>query len=142
MKTLTPIEAHEKIVAAGKINTPETRVVKAIETGEWVRQGDIMVVRIPTITKGWHTTTERQLAPGTTQGSRHVAVGKVTVFRSPDARPIERCPDGRIRLLGPQITAPGRLIIEHPEHAHMDLPPGDYQVSFQTDIRTQNAVRD
>ena len=45
--------------------------------GDVVRQGDLYLVAIEALPKGT-ATRERQLVPGTTQGSRHVVEGNVT----------------------------------------------------------------
>lgn len=140
--TLSPLQAHERIVAVGVTASPDTRVIATMAVGEWCRQGDVMLIRINDLSADWLPTDDMQLAPGTTQGSRHIVTSRCRIRRSPEARPIVRLRDGRVRLLGPQIQSAERLVVSHPEHAHMDLPPGCYQVSYQTDIRTQEAVRD
>ncbi len=140
-KAITVIEAHERIAEAARTADHETRHVAAIAVGEHVRQGDLYITRIDKAGKDWRPTTDRQLAPGVSNGSRHVAAGKVEVRISPDSNPVDR--SGRIaRLLGPQVIAHERFTIEHPEHAHMDLPAGTYQTTYQLDFARQQAVRD
>lgn len=111
----------------------ETRFVRSMETGEHVRQGDVYVVRIDTRPRGMTETQDRQLAPGTTQGSRHVAEGDLTVYRRTDTREV---------AIGPVVIARKEWRLAHPEHAHMVLPAGDYQIRFQVDERTKRAVQD
>lgn len=139
--TITPIAAHEAIAKAAATPNTAVRHVKAIAIGEHCRQGDIYVERIKAATKGWKPSKNRQLAPGTSQGSRHVVAGDVALTVSGEARPVARA--GNVaRLLGPQIVAKGRFKVEHPEHAHLSLPAGTYQVSYQMDWSSQRAVRD
>lgn len=137
----TVIEAHEAITQSAKTADHETRIIDSITVGEHVRQGDLYLERIAKADTRWRSTTNRQLAPGVSTGSRHVAEGAVAVSVSPEANPIDR--SGRVpRLLGPQISAKEAFTVTHPEHAHMRLPPGDYQVLYQLDYQRQRAVRD
>lgn len=141
MQTMTPIQAHEEIAKAAQSPLVDHRVITDIKVGEFARQGDVYVERIAATTKGWNATTNRQLAPGTSPGSRHVVTKGPTLFVSPTANPQDRTRGG-VRLLGPQIHADKAFTIEHPEHAHLCLPPGDFQVSYQLDFNQQRAVRD
>lgn len=135
--TMSPIQAHEQIAAAARAPLTETRTVTNIKIGEFVRQGDVYLERIESITKDWKKTTVRQLAPGTSPGSRHIVTKGPTVFVSP-----EMVPRVNNRLLGPQIEAKTSFTVEHPEHAHITLPAGCWQASFQLDWQQQQAVRD
>jgi len=120
----------EKIAAKAK---QTTRVVRKIEAGQFVRQGDVYAVRIKAIPSGLKETQERQLAPGNTQGSRHVLAGQVKVW----AR------DNGDSLTGPVFEVLGKsATLTHPEHAHIDLPTGCYEVRFQEDLSTKRAVAD
>lgn len=142
MSTMTPIEAHEKIAHfANNHRMPEVRMVKDLAVGEWVRQGDVNILRIEKIGKSWKKNGNRQLAPGTSPGSRHIVTVGPTLFVSLDINPTDRS-RGPVRLLGPQIEAKERFEVEHPEHAHISLPPGNYQVSYQLDFQRQQAVCD
>lgn len=137
----TAIDAHRAIEAAAQQADPEVRRVDRIAVGEYARQGDIYVERIADVDMNWPLGTNRQLAPGTTQGSRHVVAGDVAIRTPPEGQRVRR--DGaNARLLGPQLSSAGRVVITHPEHAHLDLPPGCYQVSYQLDWARQQAVRD
>lgn len=111
----------------------ETRIVKAMGVGEHVRQGDVYVVRIDTLPQGMEKTPTRQLAPGSTQGSRHVAEGDLQVYRRTDTREAG---------IGPVVRALAEWRLAHPEHAHCLLPAGDYQIRLQVDERTKRAVAD
>lgn len=140
-QTITPMQAHERIAASARAPLTETRVVSKIAVGEFVRQGDVYLERIASLTEGWTKTDNRQLAPGTSPGSRHVVGAGPALFVSPEMTPRENV--GRtVRLLGPQIEAKEAFVLEHPEHAHMALPAGCYQSSYQLDFQQQQAVRD
>lgn len=140
-QTLSPIQAHEAIAKAAASPNTARRIVEQIAVGEHCRQGDIYLERIRAREEKWLPTVNRQLAPGTSQGSRHIVEGAVKLFTSPEARPTARSGDA-VRLLGPQIEAPEAFTVAHPEHAHITLPAGIYQVSYQLDWAQQSAVRD
>lgn len=137
----TPAEAHAKIAAAAERPLSDVRHVAKIKVGQFIRQGDIYLTRIAKRAPNWQPTGNRQLAPGTSPGSRHVVGAGPRLFVSPEAIPREV--KGRtVRLLGPQVEADKSFALEHPEHAHFELPAGTYQVSFQLDYAQQSAVRD
>ena len=99
--------------------------VVQIEIGEGVRQGDVYLERIAEVPDG--ATIVRhpspQIAPGTTQGSRHVI------------DPITGMEVYRLRqpglLDGPVIRATQALTITHPEHGWITVPSGVYAVTYQ-----------
>lgn len=142
MSALTVTQAHEAITESAKTADHNMRHVESIAVGEFARQGDCYLLRLDKPITGWRPTDERQLAPGVSNGSRHVAEGAVEIFTSPESNPVERLRDGRSRLLGPQIVAKERFTVTHPEHAHVSLPAGTYQTSYQLDYVRQQAVRD
>lgn len=79
-------------------------------------------------------TTDSQLVPGSTIGSRHVIRaedrGFLTIYApSGDASP----------LVGPTIVATARFVLEHPEHAAHSIPAGVYQVVYQRDHAAEMA---
>lgn len=129
-KTAADWIAEIERAAAG--SDAETRTIHRIKIGQHVRQGDLYVIRIDTPPKKCSVTSERQLAPGSTQGSRHVAEGDVTIYRV----------ESRDVAIGPIVHAPVPWRLAHPEHAHMVLPAGTYQILYQLDERTRQAVRD
>lgn len=111
----------------------ETRYVTAIAVGDHIRQGDVYIVRIADAAHG-EITQDRQIAPGTTLGSRHVVEGAATIYAR---RTTERDP-----AVGPMIVATETWRLTHPEHAHYVMPAGTYQVRYQVDERTRRAVQD
>ena len=118
---------------------PEVRFVDSIQIGQYARQGDLYLLRIDEVPKGLKTTPTRQLAPGSTMGSRHTVGSGVTVYES--AGQVQRNELGYM-LAGPVIESPEHITVEHPEHAHISLPPGIYQVCYQVDVRTMRRVED
>lgn len=130
--TKTATEAHNIVEAAAAKARPETRVIEDMQPGQAIRQGDIYLIRLearpaklPPAAPG------RQLAPGTTRGSRHCVEGPVTLHELPDAG----------RLNGPLVIATERFLVTHPEHAHFSLPPGAYQVRYQRNFAVERIER-
>lgn len=125
MSELTVEQVHQRITDAAKTPVTEIRRITTIAIGEALRQGDIYIIRIDK--KPEHYTTEtpnRQLAPGDSQGSRHIITEGPKVFET-----TERWNTNR--LMGPVIVASDTFTLTHPEHAHFEIPAGTYQVRFQ-----------
>jgi hypothetical protein len=133
-ENVSALDAHNMVQeAANKHATPKVRVVEKIEIDQAVRQGDIYLTRIASIPKDVRTIQDRQLAPGTTQGSRHVVAGDgVTI----SARLNESNP-----LQGPYLKADKAFTVEHPEHGHICLPAGDYSATYQRDFSAEELAR-
>ena len=134
MSTVTEMEKVEQGAAA---NVADVRRIETMQEGQIVRQGDIYIHRVSDKHPAGAKTGNRQLAIGTTQGSRHVIEGDCEVFEGTTA------PDWAPRaLLGPLVRLFKRGTVTHPEHAHIDLPAGSYQITHQMDARTLERVRD
>lgn len=128
---------------------PETRFVESLNLEQYVRQGDIYLIKINELPDGCKPIANRQLAPGTTQGSRHIAGDQSTVYSHPRQGEIEvvrKDIDGATvvgaRCIGPVIVQESFDSVEHPQHAHMSMPPGIYQVFGQVDPNTLKRVQD
>lgn len=110
----------------------DDRDCRGMSPGEWARQGDVYVQRLADGHKPTgKRTTERQAAPGTTQGSRHVIEGKVTIY----------APAGPDPLVGPVVVAREDWWLRHPEHADMQFPPGVFQIRYQRDFAREEVAR-
>lgn len=123
----------------------EVRNTRRIEIGSAVHQGDVYVHRVP---EG-HPRGERlgttQVAVGSGIGSRHCAEGEgVAVYEGKKYPEGFKVPQGLTEnaLLGRVVEAPGPWTLTHPEHAHHNLPPGTYQVTYQADLATMARVVD
>lgn len=146
----TPAVVHDTIIAAGKSPDRDIRFVREIAVGQHVRQGDVYLLRLAKRPTCFATATKnRQLAPGASKGSRHVAEGTaVKLFTAPerDGRPaMAKLPGvkgGDRLLVGACVEAADRFIVSHPEHAHHSLPAGCYAVLFQLDPRSMRRVED
>nr|WP_294560404.1 hypothetical protein [uncultured Rhodopila sp.] len=126
-------EIVSEVIETGKrVARRETQVFPdAASVGDCVRQGDIYLMLLDRVPRGAKKLGQvpRQLAPGTTQGSRHTldSLDGVTAYELDDATEF----DGPILCL-----ACGRTV-EHPEHGNWTLQPGVFAVGYQ---RTQDAV--
>ena len=109
---------------AETMTNDETRV---LDDGTWpvgsvAHQGDLIFVRIAELPVGATPRANRQLADGTTQGSRHVCE-KGDVFDAPAESVVAAvksvCPrsDVQVQYVGPLFrTKRGVAFIDHPEH--------------------------
>jgi hypothetical protein len=132
------LEKHEEISRlAEENNTDEVRIVRHIQVGQAIRQGDLYVTRISDTPETFtQETQDTQLAPGTSKGSRHMVTEtpSLKIFKDPNSD----------ALTGPVIESDEDVTITHPEHADFVLPCGTYQVAYQRDYAYEElrAVRD
>lgn len=101
-----------------------------MSVGDYHRQGDVYIQKIakPKAVDLKEITVRVQIAPGSTQGSRHCISGAtlrhMRMYEKPGANPLE----------GPIIEAFNPVEIEHPEHGAVTIPPGWYAVTFQRQL--------
>lgn len=140
----TIVEAVKSIETAKA--DAEVRVLRRIEIGHGVQQGDVYLWRVEKkhakgkiIGEG-----DVQVALGTGNGARHMAVGKLKVYQGKLlpawVRPMEGVEPSIIT--GPVIVAEESWNLAHPEHAAHVLPAGTWQVTYQFDPRTMQRVMD
>jgi hypothetical protein len=147
---MTAIEAYQAIqeYAAKKAKKEVRAAGLMMQIGQGGRQGDIYIYRVSDDHPRGRRLESRQLALGTTTGSRHMAVGEdVEVYegvKAPDFLKALGVRGRKVKIpLGPLIVVKGdRFSGEHPEHAHYLLGPGTYQVTHQLDARTLQRVQD
>jgi hypothetical protein len=133
MSNPTAAEAQIKIEQAAAEAKSGLREIARIEIGQAIRQGDVYVRCLASLpAERGKETSVRQLAPGTTQGSRHCVEGECKIHGAPEDAD---------RLTGPIIEALGQVVITHPEHAHFALPAGFYQVTYQRDFAQEEIER-
>ena len=151
------IEVLEDIRAAAEaVQSDETQAVGTMSPGDMIRQGDVMIVCLTgTKVKLGNGITDRQLAPGTSQGSRHVLEGGCEIFAAADKSALIRqihkiapatkallSPDRDEPLIGPIVRTKGECEITHPEHGNWRVPGGEtlaivYQRAFSDQVRRQ-----
>jgi hypothetical protein len=136
------IQVHvEAIRANATEHTAETRFARVIDPGQFASQGDVDLVRITDADFEALRAQQVgspdgvfQLAPGTSQGSRH------TVRLSASVQAWSRKDPGIFD--GPLIRATDRFVVEHPEHADWSLPGGCYRIDYQEDRASRLRVLD
>lgn len=139
MQIMDAVKAHAEIARLAKTNAqPEMRRIKKMDIGQVVRQGDIYIHAVSSYHSCGRKLKSRQLAVGQTRGARHVAEPPSTCYAGTTLP--DYC-DART-FLGPFIKSNKRFSITHPEHAHVSLPAGTYQVTHQMDARTLQRVQD
>lgn len=134
------------------VSEPRERIAndapKLIETfgvGDVSHQGDIMIVGIASLPKSARQRSNRQLADGDTQGSRHILVNG-DVY---DAAPHEvaclvmkatGC-DVAVEYIGPIFVSPAAPTendLTHPEHGNQGFPAGTIcAVVFQRNLDSE-----
>lgn len=113
--------------AEGMINNA-TKMFDDFPVGTVSHQGDIIIVSIGFVPAPAEPRTNRQLAEGNTQGSRHV-LERGEVFdanRQSVADAINRATKGKAtvdpKYIGLVFAGPAYL--SHPEHGHQEFPAG------------------
>ncbi len=114
------------IADAERIRNTEAVDLSNMEISDEHRQGDLRIIRLADdfCIKQKRSLrrmekSERQLAPGTTQGSRHEleSIDGITMFKLVDGTAVD----------GPVVHAEQPFSILHPEHGDcVNLPAGDY----------------
>jgi hypothetical protein len=104
----------------------ETQAYGTLAPGDWHAQGDVMFLKLGSLPPDAEPCKARaQLAPGNTRGSRHIIVpadlAKVAFHKAKDAD----------ALTGPILDVKEKVEVTHPDHGHVVLPPGTYQVRYQ-----------
>ncbi len=112
--------------AAESVRNTDPQSVQTMEVGDEWRQGDCRIVRLASdfCQKNARSLApiekpQAQLAPGTTQGSRHElkTMQGVKFFRLKGANALD----------GPVIETTSENAVTHPEHGHVvNMPPGCY----------------
>lgn len=132
MSTCFDSHLQELRSSVEKFNT-EPQKVGSPSLGDVVRQGDIYLVCIDCLPSKGKDSDNRQLAPGNTQGSRHILSGDVKIVSGHKTEYHEA-------LSGPAFQCVGDVTVTHPEHTHVVLPKDTcwqvvYQVAYDEEIR-------
>lgn len=125
------------------------RLLEVFEVGDVSHQGDLSIVRIATLPKSAKPRENRQLAEGSTQGSRHILKRGNVFDASPDevARLIRAATKCEVdtRYCGPVFVsppAPSKNDLTHPEHGNQGFAAGSicavvYQRNLDSEEREQ-----
>lgn len=130
--TMTATKALEVIKSdPEKLDTKKPqRFPEAASPGNFFRQGDLYITVIKSIPGDAVKSAVRlQVADGNTQGSRHCLDAKTGVEMFSKAR--------QTQLDGPMIRLRKERTITHPEHGHVILPPGCYEITYQRNLDSE-----
>jgi hypothetical protein len=132
MNASTQTIVNEVIETAKRVSKRFTqRFPDAASFVDGFRQGDIYLTLLKSVPAKAKLVKKPslQLAPGTTQGSRHILASDdgLTVYAFSDANEFQ----------GPILKLAKECELTHPEHGNFILPPGIYSVTYQ---RTQDAL--
>lgn len=147
--TLTAERAFQEVQSEAEvIKNDETATIGTVSKGDVIRQGDIYLVAIGSLPKTRKQIKERQLAPGTSQGSRHILEGVCNIYQCNAEEVItlicKAVPNADLHaeLMGPVIETKSGCELTHPEHGNRILPDGEvfasvFQRAFAEEIRRQ-----
>jgi len=122
----------EILESAESIKSDTTRKFpEAASIGDTFRQGDIYITLIEKVPQDVIKTKNpsNQIATGDTQGSRHCIdeLNNVIVYHKKNPG----------MLNGPVILVNSPIIITHPEHGHVSLPCGTYEITYQKNLDSE-----
>lgn len=134
MKTMT-VAVNELRKSLERFDAAKTERIGSPSLGDVVRQGDLYLVCVKNMDgKKGVKENNKQLAPGTTQGSRHIAVGEMNYLDQGNYEDFPKV------LCGPRFGCKTDVELQHPEHGNKILPKGTtwqvvYQKAFAEEIR-------
>ena len=126
---MTATEIFNQIKVHGQSSadaTTKTILPEILFPGKYVAQGDINIWPLESLPESVQPAQpERQLAPGTTRGSRHCICEKsmhyVEFYKLPHPNPLQ----------GPILVFNDYVTIEHPEHGNQIWPPSVVAITYQ-----------
>lgn len=143
----------ESRVDSERIVNDDSKFLASFGVGDVSHQGDLIIVGIEKLPVGAKVRKSRQLADGTTQGSRHVLErGEVYDCDAGEVAKAIKYATGCIvdaKYIGPVFVSPGNPTADdltHPEHGNQGFPAGQvcavvYQRNLDAEEREQR-VRD
>lgn len=119
----------EILESAEKIKSDEIRSFpEAASIGDTFRQGDIYITLIQKVPQDviHSKNPSNQIAIGDTQGSRHCIdeINYVEVYQKKNPGMLD----------GPILLVKSPIVITHPEHGHVSLPCGTYEITYQKNL--------
>ncbi len=122
--------------SAEQIRNNEIATIECPSPGDVIRQGDLYIVVLDVKLAG-KPFGSRQLAPGNTQGSRHILEGDCEIL-TVDAKEATAVLNRLIpatkkhqQFIGPLILAHGDVTFTHPEHGWRIFHPGIFLTTYQ-----------
>lgn len=140
---ITLMEQIETSAQQNKSERVRHMTDETFPVGTWGRQGDIYIHRVSSSHQHGPISDNHKLAFGTSRGAQHVAMymgseDSVKVYHGTTLPSYSN----ENTFLGPFIEATGEFKIYHPEHSHVILPPGCYQITHQRNMHQQIRQKD
>ena len=141
--------------SAEKIISDQTQKVGTVSVGDAIRQGDIYPVCIGSLPKSAKRANIYQLAPGNSQGSRHILDTEACEVYTADPEEVislikkamnnqgKYLDQLRSQLIGPLfVFRKEEQELTHPQHGNFVLPEGEvfatvYQRAWAEEVRRQ-----
>lgn len=138
--TTRALEAFDAVSSHEAIRRDADEFVD-LQPGDAYPQGDVIVARFDVAPKCKGPYRGRQLVPGDTQGSRHVAEGVVELY-APDEddalailnRLFPRTLDHSVFFFGPVVVSQEGWTMTHDEHGNRQFPAGVDQILYQRSL--------
>lgn len=131
MKTAIKRAPSKALTKPEGIINNKPKLHEAMAVGDVAHQGDLCLVRISSLPRSAKTRSDRQLADGSTQGSRHVMTrGEIYNADAGEIIELIHAANG-IRIenrscIGPVFVSPAdpaATDLDHPEHGPQGFPP-------------------
>lgn len=107
---------------------PDSVMHATMKVDDYHRQGDVYIRRIEPQSGLKELTVRVQIAPGTSQGSRHCIDGTslrhIRMYEKQNPTPLD----------GPILECFKPVEITHPEHGHVTVPAGWYEITYQRQL--------
>ena len=146
------LPALESGVVSERIVNDDSRFLSSFGVGDVSHQGDLIIVGIDKIPGSAKVRKSRQLADGTTQGSRHVLErGEAYDCDAGEVTNAIKAATGCLvdtKYIGPVFVSPGNPTADdltHPEHGNQGFPAGQvcavvYQRNLDAEEREQRVI--
>ena len=122
------IKVIEKVQQEAQLRAKrETERYGTLSIGDWHAQGDVMFLRLESVPAGSKLVKnpQPQLAPGNSRGSRHIVKAEdmthLKFYTIAKKTPLD----------GPVVEADAHWEVTHPDHGHVIMPKGIYQLRYQ-----------
>lgn len=118
-----------------------------LEVGESYPQGDVHFTRIARAPKKLKPWVGNQMAPGTSQGARHMAVGECELATVDETEAAELLAEvipatkEHRQFFGPYVKGTGEWGAEHPDHGDRTFNEGHFLTTYQRTWAKVEAVR-
>jgi hypothetical protein len=125
-QTIDSVEVINQLLSEQIISDAPQVFPEAASCGDYIRQGDVYIWKRESVPKDFQLSKEpkAQVVPGDTKGSRHILDSMEGVKHySPKSNSDV--------LQGPYLVLSETRTLTHPEHGHIQMGPGCYEITYQ-----------